>query len=92
MSQFGVEPDRVTINSQIDDAITQGSPGEAIKTFEQALDGVSGALQNLGHECVYLAAPDSLVTSHHVVQFLREQIVCTVEDYLVFIQTPVQHR
>lgn len=48
MSQFGVEPDRVTVNSQIDHAIKQGRPGEAIETFEQALDGVSAALQNPG--------------------------------------------
>ena len=41
MSQFGVAPDRVTINAQIDYAIKQGRPDEAINTFERALDGVS---------------------------------------------------
>ncbi len=41
MSQFGVAPDRVTINAQIDYAIKQGRPDEAIETFERALDGVS---------------------------------------------------
>jgi len=41
MSQFGVAPDRVTINAQIDCAIKQGRPDEAIQTFQRALDGVS---------------------------------------------------
>lgn len=45
MSQFGVAPDRVTINAQIDYAIKQGKPSEAIEIFERALEGVSLALR-----------------------------------------------
>lgn len=43
MAQFGVAPDRVTINAQIDDAIKQDRLDEAIETFERALDGVSAS-------------------------------------------------
>lgn len=48
MSQFGVAPDRVTINAQIDYAIKQGKPSEAIEIFEQALQGVSPILRRVG--------------------------------------------
>lgn len=41
MVQWGVAPDRVTINSKIKHAIKQGNLEEAIDIFEQALDGVS---------------------------------------------------
>ncbi|CAM9131809.1 unnamed protein product [Ectocarpus sp. 12 AP-2014] len=39
MSHLGVAPDRITINARIDHAIKQGKLDEAIKTFQQALDG-----------------------------------------------------
>lgn len=48
MCQFGVAPDRVMINAQIDNAIKRGKPGEAVEIFERALEGVSPALRNTG--------------------------------------------
>lgn len=43
MLQWGVAPDRVTINAQINYAIKEGRLEDAIETFEQALNGVSQA-------------------------------------------------
>ncbi|CAM9143566.1 unnamed protein product [Scytosiphon promiscuus] len=39
MAQFGVAPDRITVNAQIDDAIKQERLDEAIEMFERAVDG-----------------------------------------------------
>lgn len=41
MIQWGVAPDRVTINAQVNHAIKEGRLDEAIDMFEKALDGVS---------------------------------------------------
>lgn len=41
MSRWGVAPDRVTINTLIDQAIKHGRLEEAIKIFERVLRGVS---------------------------------------------------
>lgn len=68
MSQFGVAPDRVTINAKIDYAIKQGRPSEAIEIFERALEGVSPALRRI-QILNYLGPYTSALTRHpHRVQ------------------------
>lgn len=94
MSQFGVAPDRVTINAQIDYAIKQGRPDEAVETFERALDGVSKPrFRNAGFQMGPVVALFLIEKQSEVcfclavfVFFLPEfelplsRLVCTIDD------------
>ena len=48
MKQWGVAPDRITVNAEIDGAIKRGRLEEAVDIFEKTLNGVS--LSHLGFD------------------------------------------